>query len=178
MYFKNKDSLLLGCGFSGAPIEASDLTVKDAFYATLESVVDQCSKRDTLRVLGDFNASTGNERNVYETCFGPHGSGTVNQNSTNFHDFARSDGLRVAGLRFQHPQAHRWTWYSTAGGVAKEIDHVLVDGHETMIQNCRVYRSVQFLNTEHWLAVATLKLQLNPENGTIAAEAGCWQVQG
>ena len=32
--------------------EAIDLTVKDAFYATLESVVDQCPRRDTLLVLG------------------------------------------------------------------------------------------------------------------------------
>ena len=31
-----------------APTEASDLTVKDTFYATLESVVDQCPRRDTL----------------------------------------------------------------------------------------------------------------------------------
>ena len=35
-----------------ASTEASDLTVKDAFYATLESVVDQCPRRDTLLVLG------------------------------------------------------------------------------------------------------------------------------
>ena len=35
-----------------APTEASDLTVKDAFHATLESVVDQCSRQDTLRVGG------------------------------------------------------------------------------------------------------------------------------
>ena len=27
-----------------APNEASDLTMKDAFYATLESVVDQCPR--------------------------------------------------------------------------------------------------------------------------------------
>ena len=27
-----------------APTEASDLTVKDTFYATLESVVDQCPR--------------------------------------------------------------------------------------------------------------------------------------
>ena len=47
-----------------------------------------------------------------------------------------------------------------AGGVAKEFDHVLVDGRWRMIQNCRVYRRVQFLNTDHRLAVATLKLQL------------------
>ena len=53
-----------------------------------------------------------------------HGYGTVNQNSTKFLDFARSRGLRVAGS-----WAHRWTWHSNAGDVAKEIDHVLIDGH-------------------------------------------------
>ncbi len=142
-----------------APTEANDLTVKDAFYAKLESVVDQCPRRDTLLVLGDFNASTGTDRDGYETCVGPHGSGTVNLNSTKFLDFARNHGLRVAGLWFQHPQAHCWTWYSNAGGVAKEIDHVLIDGHWRMIQNCRVYRSAQFLNTDHRLVVVTLKLQ-------------------
>ena len=59
-----------------APTEASDLTVKDAFYAMLQSVVDQCPKRDTILVLGDFNASTGTDRDGYEACVGPHGSGT------------------------------------------------------------------------------------------------------
>ena len=62
-----------------APTEASDLTVKDAFYATLESVVDQCCRQDTLLVLGYFNASTGTHGDGYETCVGPHGTGTVNQ---------------------------------------------------------------------------------------------------
>ena len=65
-----------------APTEASDLTVKEEFYATLESVVDQCPGRDTLLVLGDLNASIGTDKDGYETCVGPHGSGTVNQNST------------------------------------------------------------------------------------------------
>ena len=80
-----------------APIEVSDLTVKDAFYATLECVVDQCPRRGTLLVLGDFSASTGTDRVCYEICFGPHEPGTVNQNSTKFLDFPRSYGLRMAG---------------------------------------------------------------------------------
>ena len=66
----------------------------------------------------------------------------------------------MASSWFQCPQTHRWTWHSNAGGVAKEIDHVLVDGCWRMIQNCRVYQSAQFLNTDHQLVVATLKLQL------------------
>ena len=90
-----------------APTEASDLTVKDAFYATLESVVDQCPRRDNFLVLGGFIASTGTYRDGYEKCVGPRGSGTVNQNSTKFVDFARSHGLRVAGSWFHRPQAHR-----------------------------------------------------------------------
>ena len=78
--------------------EASDLTVKDAFYGALESVVDQYRKRDTLLVLGDFNVSTGTDRDGYEMCVVPYGSGNVNQNRTKFLDFARSHRLRVAGL--------------------------------------------------------------------------------
>jgi len=66
----------------------------------------------------------------------------------------------VAGSWFQCPQPHRWTWYSNAGGVAKEIDHVLADWYLRVVQNFRVCRSARFLNTDHRLVVATLKLQL------------------
>ena len=48
--------------------EERDPTVKEAFYATHKSVVDQCPRRDTLLVLRDFNASTGTVRDGYETC--------------------------------------------------------------------------------------------------------------
>ena len=50
-----------------APTEASDLTVKYAYYTTLESVVDQYPRRDRLLVLGDFNALTRTDRDGYET---------------------------------------------------------------------------------------------------------------
>ena len=67
-----------------APTEASDLTVKDAFHAMLESGVNQCPRQDTFLVLGDFIASTGTHKDDKEACVGPHGSGTVNQNNTMF----------------------------------------------------------------------------------------------
>ena len=68
--------------------------MKEAFDAVLESVVDQCPRRDSLLVLVDFKASTGTDRDGYETCVHPLGSGIVNQNSTKFLDFARSHGLK------------------------------------------------------------------------------------
>ena len=45
-----------------APTEVSDLTVKDTFCATLESVLDQYPRRDSHLILGDFIASTGTDR--------------------------------------------------------------------------------------------------------------------
>jgi len=83
--------------------EASDLTMKDAFNALLESVVDQCPRRDTLPVLGDFSASTETDRVGYDTCVGPHWYGTVNQDSTKFLDFARSHGFRVGSFIVSAP---------------------------------------------------------------------------
>ena len=72
VYYEIKDSLdVISLVSIYAPTEVSDLNVKDAFYATLESAVDQCPRQDTLLVLGDFNASTGTYRDGYETCWSP-----------------------------------------------------------------------------------------------------------
>ena len=113
--------------------------------------------------MRDFNALTGTDEESYETCVVPHESETVNQNSTKVLEFARNSGLWVAGSWLKCPQAHHWTRYSNIGGVAKEIDHVLIEHCSRMIQNCRVFRSAQFLDTDHMLVVATLKLQLKSE---------------
>ena len=78
--------------------------------------------------MGNFNASTGTDRDGYEKCVGPHESGTVNQKCHTFLNFARSHGFWVAGSWFQHPLVHQWTWCSKAGDVTKESDQVLVDG--------------------------------------------------
>lgn len=143
-----------------APTETSTLEEKEMFYAKLDSLVDRCPSRDTLVVLGDFNAVTGTERAGYELCVGPHGSGTRNINSSFLLNFAKSRRLRVGGSWFQRSNPHRWTWYSNAGGVAKEIDHILVSTRWRILKNCRVYRSAEFFATDHRLVVATLRIHV------------------
>ena len=69
----------------------------------------------------------------------------------------------MAGSWFQHAQTHHWTTFSNAGDAAKEIAHVLIDGHWRMIPNCRVDGSAQFFTTDHRRVVETLKLQLKSE---------------
>ena len=65
---------------------------------THESVVDQCPWRDTLLVLGDFNASIGTDKNGYEICVGLHGSRAVNQNNTKFLDLTLEEVMDFGWL--------------------------------------------------------------------------------
>ena len=143
-----------------SPTELSGADEKEIFYTKLDSVLDQCPRRDTLIVLGDFNAVTGTERAGYELCVGSHGSGTRNTNSSLFLNFAKSRRLRIICSCYQRPELHHWTWYSNAGWVAKEIDHILISTHWRIIQYCRVYRSAEFFATDHRLVVATFKLHV------------------
>ena len=147
-----------------APTEMCEAGEKETFYSKLESIIDQCPRRDVLVVLGDFNAVTGTDRAGYEMCVGPHGSGTRNNNSSLFLDLARSRRLRVAGSWYQRSEHRRLTWYSNTGrGVAKEIDHILVSTRWRILRNCRVYRSAEFFATDHRLVIATLRLHIRSQ---------------
>jgi len=68
-----------------AMTEASDLTVKDAFHAVLQSMDDQ----SWGIVQYDQSVSNGTDRDGYDTSVSPHGSESVNQNITKVLDFAR-----------------------------------------------------------------------------------------
>ena len=133
-----------------SPTGVSVLSVKEDFYAQLQSMIDQVPGRDTMIILGDFNATTGTDRDGCETCVGPHGSGRRDESSSLLLDFAKSRGLRVAGSWFQRPNLQRWTWYSNDGVTKKEIDHVLVGGRSRTAGTSGVPSS----------ELATLKLRL------------------
>ena len=46
---------------------------------------------------------------------------------------------------------------SNTGGVAEEIDHILVSTRSRIVQNYRVFRSAEFFEPDHRLVVASLK---------------------
>ena len=85
------------------PTGASEMSMKEAFYAQLQMVVDSSFKGDTSIVLDDFHPTTGTQKDGYESCVGPDGS--VSRD-------AKIRRLRTAGSWFQRPDFHHWTWYS------------------------------------------------------------------
>ena len=83
-------------------------SLKGAFYAQLQmAVVDSCPKWDSLIVLGDFNATTGTDRDDYQSCVGPHGFGSKDESSSMLLDFQRIQRLRIAASWSQRPELHR-----------------------------------------------------------------------
>ena len=65
-----------------APIGISEFSVTEAFSIKLQMVVNSSPKGDKLIVLGDFNATTGTDRDGYQSCVGSHDSGSRNDINT------------------------------------------------------------------------------------------------
>ena len=74
-----------------APTGISEFSVKEAFYALLQTTKDSCRKGDTLIIRGDFNATTGTDRDGYDSCVGPQVSGSTDESSSIFLDFENED---------------------------------------------------------------------------------------
>ena len=105
----------------------------------------------------------GNEISV-----GPHGSGTRNDNSSFLLNHTRSRKLKISGSWYQRLVLHHWTWYSNAGGIAKDIDHILVNYCGRIIQNFRVFQNAEFFVTDWRLTFkATFKLHVKSRNDTV-----------
>ena len=145
-----------------APTNTSPDSDKDSFYAELDYHIQNLKPSDVVLGLGDFNAETGTTRVNLERVLGPHGSGTRNDNSECLLNFCSDKGLRVAGSWFQRRSIHRLTWFSNNGTTTKEIDHVLISSRWTILENCRVYRSLEF-DTDHRPVISETSTQTEAE---------------
>ena len=67
--------------------------MKEAFYAQLQMVMESCPKGDNLIVLRDFNATTGTDRDGYQSCVGPYDSGSTDETSSVLIEFPKSRHL-------------------------------------------------------------------------------------
>ena len=81
-----------------APTGVSEFSVKKEFYAQVQVVVDSGPNGDNLIVLDDFNATIGTDRDGYQSCVGPQGSGSRDESSSMLLDFAKIRRLRIAGF--------------------------------------------------------------------------------
>jgi hypothetical protein len=145
-----------------APTDVSETEEKDKFYEQLHNAVSVVTPHDQLFILGDLNATTGTDSDIFPSVVGQYGSGTVNDNSFRMLSFCTSHGLHAVGSWFRRKNIHRWTWISNDHRTVKEIDHIL-SSTRSVFKSYRVYRGAEApANTDHRLLVASVSLRSLP----------------
>ena len=105
----------------------------------------------TLIALGDFNETTGTDKDGYESCVGRHGSGSKDESYSMLLAFVKCLRLKKDGSWYQRLDLKRSTWYSNGRDARKRIDHVLLGSLWEFVQNCRIFQIAEFNCSVEWL---------------------------
>ena len=143
-----------------APTNAADEEEKDIFFDLLSSELARVSRHDVVMVLGDLNATVGDDTQGYDAILGPHCNGLTNDNGYRTLDLAAANALKVSFSWFPHKEIHRITWYSNDRVTRKTIDHVLFSKRWNAVSDCRVFRSAELGCTDHRIVVSTVCIKL------------------
>lgn len=95
-------------------------------------MVDGCPQVGTPPVMCNFSVTTDTDRAGCEDCAGSHSCGDHGGSGS---DFTKCQSLQVTW--FQSPKLNLWTWYSSGGDMAKEINHILVGRFWRLLQNLK-----------------------------------------
>ncbi|MBN1009258.1 hypothetical protein JW499_21765, partial [Amphritea sp. ZJ14W] len=109
-----------------SPCEGTEQDEMDRFYNALSDVVVRVKDKDSVLLMGDFNARIGNRTEGYEKVMGKFGEDMeANRNGKQLLDFCASMGLVITNSFFKHKNIHRYTWEGR--GTRSVIDYIITD---------------------------------------------------
>ena len=78
-------------------------------------------------VMGDLNATTGNENAGLQRAMGKHGCGKTIKNWQSLVDSCLDFDLVIVGTLFQYKDIHKVIWKSPDGKLVNQIDHLMIN---------------------------------------------------
>lgn len=144
----------------------------EAFYQSLQSVVEQVPARDMLLIMGDLNARVGNDTTAWRGTLGRFGLAEQKENGVKLLDFCALDGLVVTNTLFQHRACHQHTWFHPAESsrAGHMLDYVLLSQRfKSSILDTRVYRKTH-LQSDHRLVISKVRLKLKAKRRRVQRE--------
>ena len=141
-----------------APTTSHSESVSDEFYDDLQLLIQKIPKKETLIILGDFNAKLGTDHDTWAPTLGKFGLGSINERGEKLLEFCTLHKLVVCNTQFQHKKCRRVTWTSPCGQYKNLIDFIMThQDNLNIFQNCRAYCSAD-IGSDHNLVLAKVKL--------------------
>jgi exonuclease III len=99
---------------------------RDAFYHTLQSLLDTLPKNDHKIIMGDFNGHIGDA--VIPGIKQKFNDPAINDSGEDMIDFCTLNELRINNTYFDHKPQHKYTWTDKRGRKST-IDFILTSRH-------------------------------------------------
>ncbi|CAM4849234.1 unnamed protein product [Rotaria magnacalcarata] len=93
-----------------APTTGADDEEIEDFYVSLQQLVDATPKKDTIVIMGDWNAKVGSKPITGIT--GNFGLGDRNEAGDRLLEFCQNNSLFITNTCFQQPKRRLYTWTS------------------------------------------------------------------
>jgi hypothetical protein len=131
-----------------APTEDKQLTVKERFYGTLQTVHNEIPRKDLLIITGDCNAKTGRDR-----CYRPvTGTCSLHEEHSENGEVLCLDAIETdmstMSTYSQHETTQKGTWTVPDGHTINQIDHVTVNKKKSITIQYEYVRAVREPNCD------------------------------
>ena len=94
----------------------------EQFYEDLQDLLELITKKDTLFIIGDWNAKVASQEIPEVT--GKFGLGVQNEAGQRLIQFFQENALVIANTLFQQHKRRLYTWTSPDGQHKNQIDYI------------------------------------------------------
>lgn len=135
----------------------------DRFWEEIEDIMSKVPDKNTIILLGDFNAQIGKERKFQNIVGNYPAHRRTNRNGERLIELCKAFNLVMKSTAFKHLPRKQKTWKSPNPNLGEfQIDHVAIARKaQREIQNVKVLRSAK-LDSDHYLS--KIKMKLLPRN--------------
>ncbi|CAM4881326.1 unnamed protein product [Rotaria socialis] len=151
-----------------APTTVADDEEIEDFYVSLQQLVDATPKKDTIVIMGDWNAKVGSK--LITGITGNFGLGDRNEAGDRLLEFCQNNSLFITNTCFQQPKRQLYTWTPPNGQYKNQIDYILCSQRwRSSIQLAKTRPGADY-GSDHELLIVKFQMKLKTTSKTARPE--------